>query len=112
MARRRWPSPRDGCRGCRDNVDGWEQVARGFCYRCNNPFVGEELTRDVEGDRVVLFLVVPGPDGGFFVASDGQCLIDVSRATESAIDGQATCDSVMDAGTEVALEVTFRAEQT
>ena len=61
-----------------------------FAIGATNPFVGEELTRDVEGDRVVLFLVVPGPDGGFFVAGDGQCLIDVSRATESAIDGQAT----------------------
>jgi hypothetical protein len=58
---------------------------------------------------VILILVVPGRD---LLAGDGECLIDVSRATESAIEGQATCDSIRDAGTEVALDVAFRAELT
>jgi hypothetical protein len=53
---------------------GTGQSASGvLAIGATNPFVGEELTKDAEGDRVVLFLAIPGH--GLFVAGNGDCRI-------------------------------------
>ena len=85
--------------------------ARRTHNRCIRPFVGEAKTTDVEGERVVLVLVLPGD--GTFIAGEGDCRIEVSEASESAVEGRATCDSVRDASgvKEVALDIVFNAEE-